>query len=257
MSQKIRPRISALAYETLIPNLCVLPDPAEWHGTCHSLLKRHLRGHQPLDRVAEDLAIDVKTAAGLAALAQRPLEASPRDGKMNCMVCDDAVRPRANAIGRALWELLQQGLLARYFVRDVVLQYAARARQSAVERGAEAHEELAYASLIARFVHALGLEDLGVCFTVSGSNELGSDELNLIRDQLEVPPTLRWVIRKLRATEAAPAGTLLGVEVVQCIAKKKSEPDPAFQCALLLAEIFEPWRFSSGKRIEPPAASMS
>lgn len=255
MSRKIYPRISTLAYESLIPNICVLPDAAQWQSTCRSLIERHIRRRQPLNRVAQNLALDITTAADLVSMVKPSIDAlmkDPRGASIDCLLCDERDSPRANAIGRAMYGLLRQGLLARYFVRDVVLQYAARAKQIGLERGSEVHDDFDYARLLACFVNALGIKDLAIRFILSCRKEIGSAELNMIRDELDVPPNLPWVIRQQPATRRSPTGTLIGIEVVQCIPDKQSVVDKAFQSAILLAEVFEPWRFSSAGQDHSP-----
>lgn len=162
-----------------------------------------------------------------------------------------------------MYELLRQGLLARYFVRDVVLQYAARVKRFGVERGSDIHDDFECARLLARFVAALGIEDLAIRFKMTGRSEVGSADLKKIKDKLDLPQELRWMIRTQPATKRSPTGTLIGIEVVQCFPDKDSVVDRAFQSAILLAEVFEPWRFSSAGRghsarlMDPPSGPLS
>lgn len=241
-----------MAYECLIPNICFLPDAAEWHSTCRSLIVRNIQLHQPLERVAQNLGLDRQTAEDLVRMATPLIEAPTNDSRrayIDALLCDEKLCPRANAIGRAMYELLCQGLLGRYFVRDVVLQYAVRLKQLGVDRGSDIYDDVELARLVARFVDALGVEDLAIRFSMSGRGEVGSTDLRKIQEMVDIPQTLPWVIHRMPPTKRSPAGTLIGIEVVHCFPDGRAEVvDRAFQSAILLAEVVEPWRFSTASR---------
>jgi hypothetical protein len=251
MSPKIDSRILSLTYESLIPQVHWLPNAADWQSTCRALVARHLRCRQGLRRVAQDLRLDLATAESLVKKAKASIEEpqnGPRGAYVQSLICDERDCPRANAIGRAMYDLFRKSLLARYFVRDAVLQYAARARQPAAELDSNIPEDLEYAKLLARLVGDLGMADLAVRFMLTGNREIGSEDVKKLKDDLELPGNLSWVICRPSSGRRSPAGTLIGIEVVQTISQREAAVDTAFRSVILLAEVFEPWNFSSSRQ---------
>jgi len=259
MSSRHQTRIDAsadLAYADLLLQGHFLPDPAEWHGICRSLLVRHLRERQPLDKLIKDLVLNKTTARHIISVGRCLFESScesPHVATAALFPRDHNINLRANAIGRAMYLVWRQGLCARFFVRSVVLQYAARERNKRMltidlpHRGIRGDDgyarTLEETKSLVGLIASLGMKDVMIRLVSFDDDPEGAASVRKVGVKLRLPdvPPREYSPRRGRPRSSIPQ---IGVEVVRRIAKDKYVFEPAFRAAMLLADVVEPWNFS-------------
>lgn len=256
--------ISKSAYGGRVYPEFILSDPENWHSTCRSLLERHTRGGQDLDRVARDLGVDAATSEYIVAAADRlvPLNSGNTRVRSILLPRTKRVRLRANRIGRAIYLRSREGISARMFVRNAVLLHASRCMDRSLLEIAPHSGDMNCsrrawdeAKTLAFFVKALEIADLTIGLVCDDTSSAVTAGVAQVLDVLELPGNTPVRFREVRKAHLRSTPKI-GIEVLWRIAECEGELDGAFQSSVALAKVVEPWLFSASAPDSPrPAVS--